>query len=82
MATTDKPLRKARQMSDDERPDGGTRFVARLPRFVVDQEIGSGDVVRKVTRFFGVRPCAPCEQRAQRLNRLVAFGPRDERSAR
>jgi len=69
-------------MSEVESPAGGARFVARLPRFVVDQEIGSGDVVKKVTRFLGVRPCAPCERRAQRLNRLVAFGPRDERSAR
>jgi len=69
-------------MSQDERPHGGARFIARLPRFVVDEEIGSGDVVKKVTRFLGVGPCAPCERRAQRLNRLVAFGPRDEGSAR
>ena len=69
-------------MSEVESPVGGARFVARLPRFVVDQEIGSGNVVKKVTRFLGVRPCAPCERRAQRLNRLVAFGPHDERSAR
>jgi hypothetical protein len=70
------------QMSENERPLGDARFVARLPRFVVDQEIGSGDVVKKVTQFLGVRPCAPCERRAQRLNRLVAFEPRAERSAR
>jgi len=68
-------------MSDGDgvRDDQSAKFVARFPSFVVEDEIGSGDVIKRLTRLLGVRPCSGCESRAQRLNRLVAFRPRIDR---
>lgn len=38
--------------------------------------MGAGDVVKKVTGFFGIEPCQPCEQRAAWLNSRLRFVPR------
>lgn len=32
------------------------------------RDIGLGDIVSAVTRFFGIQTCAPCEQRKTFLN--------------
>lgn len=47
----------------------------RLPGFI-DNELGLGDVVKKVTYRAGLRPCSGCEQRAGTLNRWVVFSGR------
>ena len=46
---------------------------AHMPGFVSDQQIGLGDVVRRVTYAVGIRSCAGCERRAAALNRWMAF---------
>jgi hypothetical protein len=48
-------------------------FRVRLPGFVRDEEIGLGDVVKRVTYAVGIRPCAGCERRAAALNRRIVF---------
>lgn len=45
----------------------------RLPGFITDKEIGLGDVVKRATSYFGIRPCGGCEQRAAALNRWMTF---------
>lgn len=40
------------------------------------RQIGLGDVVKRVTQAFGIKPCKPCEKRAALLNRWVRFGGR------
>ena len=35
---------------------------------------GLGDMVRRVTRFFGFGHCKKCEERRQALNRIFRFG--------
>lgn len=40
--------------------------------------LGLGDAVALALTAVGVQPCAPCQQRQARLNRLVPF--RDTRS--
>jgi hypothetical protein len=45
----------------------------RLPGFVSDEEIGLGDVIKRVTSTFGIRPCGGCERRAAALNRWFVF---------
>jgi hypothetical protein len=45
----------------------------RLPGFVRDEEIGLGDVIKRVTSSMGIRPCGACERRAAALNRWVVF---------
>ncbi len=64
--------------SSNERLDpssgsAGPRLEVRLPGFVSDQQIGLGDVVRRVTYAVGIRPCGGCQRRVDALNRLVAL---------
>jgi peroxiredoxin len=44
-----------------------------LPRFLLKQEIGLGDVIKRVTSAFGIKPCVGCERRAALLNRWMVF---------
>lgn len=45
----------------------------RLPGFIADEEIGLGDVIKRVTRYIGIKPCGGCERRAAVLNRWFVF---------
>jgi hypothetical protein len=45
----------------------------RLPGFISDEEIGLGDVMKRATSYFGIKPCGGCEQRAAALNRWMVF---------
>lgn len=58
----------AEQVSSEPQP----RRV-RLPGFVIEEEIGLGDVVKRLTYAIGIRPCGGCEKRAAALNRWVRF---------
>jgi hypothetical protein len=51
----------------------------RLPGFVTDEDIGLGDVAKRMTYAIGIRPCGGCEGRAAALNRWVAFSGRRSR---
>lgn len=44
----------------------------RLPGFI-DEEIGLGDAVKRVTHLAIRRPCGGCEQRAAALNRWIVL---------
>ena len=48
----------------------------RLPGFIVDEEIGLGDVIKRATSYVGIKACGGCEGRAAALNRRVVFGGR------
>lgn len=48
----------------------------RLPGFVSDEEIGVGDVIKRVTSTFSIRPCGGCERRSAALNRWFVFTKR------
>ena len=45
----------------------------RLPRFIADEEIGLGDVIKRTTSYFGILPCGGCGRRADALNRWLVF---------
>jgi hypothetical protein len=45
----------------------------RLPGFIKEEEIGLGDVIKKVTYTIGIKPCAGCGKRAAALNRWMRF---------
>lgn len=47
-----------------------------LPGFVTDEDIGLGDVVKRITYAIGIRPCGGCDVRAATLNNWVAFSGR------
>ncbi|MFF3884309.1 hypothetical protein [Streptomyces sp. NPDC001914] len=60
------------------RRDAALPLRVRLPGFV-DEEIGMGDVVKKVTYRAGLSPCRGCEQRATAMNRWLVFSGRRAR---
>jgi hypothetical protein len=45
----------------------------RLPGFVLEEDLGLGSFVKRVTSTFGLRSCGGCEQRAAMLNRWLVF---------
>jgi hypothetical protein len=45
----------------------------RLPGFLIEEEIGLGDAVKRVTYAIGIKPCGGCEKRAAALNRWMHF---------
>jgi hypothetical protein len=51
----------------------------RLPGFITDEkEIGLGDVIKRATHTFGIKPCSGCERRAAALNRWLVFTGRNK----
>ena len=48
----------------------------RLPRFLIHEEAGLGDVIKRATSLAGITPCGGCAQRAAALNKAVALRPR------
>jgi hypothetical protein len=51
----------------------GPTHRVRLPGFIIENEIGLGDVIKRATSAVGIRPCAGCERRAAALNRWMLF---------
>ena len=45
----------------------------RLPGFLIEEEIGLGDAIKRGTYAMGMKPCAGCERRAIALNRWMHF---------
>jgi hypothetical protein len=50
-----------------------SKYNVRLPFFVDDEQIGLGDVVRRVTYAVGIKDCSGCADRAATLNRWLSF---------
>lgn len=44
-------------------------YRARLPGFIVEKDVGFGDVIKHVTYRIGIAPCDGCRQRAAALKR-------------
>ncbi|MGW1740540.1 hypothetical protein ACWCPQ_17210 [Nocardia sp. NPDC001965] len=70
-----------RQGADFDYAAEGTqpRSGLRLPGFVNDEDIGFGDLVKRVSGTAGIRPCRGCERRAEVLNRWVVISGRRNR---
>jgi hypothetical protein len=68
-------------MKDQEESDSSVvrsnnqPFRMRLPGFILDEEIGLGDAIKRVTYVAGIRPSSDCgcERRAEMLNRWIVF---------
>jgi len=48
-------------------------YRVRLPGFLIEEEIGLGDAIKRITYAMGVKPCEGCERRAAALNRWVGL---------
>lgn len=68
-------MSEARKKSADviERESAREAHRVRLPGFLIDEEIGLGDAIKRMTYALGIKPCGGCEKRAQTLNRWVRF---------
>ena len=53
----------------------------RLPRFILDEDIGLGDAIKRITYSAGISPTKDCgcDRRASTLNRWITFSPRQSR---
>lgn len=63
---------KERAPDHDKSPQRQPHRV-RLPGFLVEEEIGLGDAIKRATYAIGFKPCGGCEQRAAALNRWMHF---------
>ena len=48
-------------------------FRVHLPGFLLSEETGFGDTVKRITYAFGIKPCEGCERRTVSLNRWAVF---------
>ena len=54
-------------------PQGSPQHQVRLPGFLIEHEVGLGDVIKRATYAMGIRACGGCESRAEALNRWLTF---------
>lgn len=60
--------------SKEHDKESHTPYRVRLPGFIAnDEEIGLGDVVKRITYAMGIKPCGGCERRATALNAWMVF---------
>jgi hypothetical protein len=69
---TTKGAHRAPLQADAEKGQG-KRHRVRLPGFLIDEEIGLGDAIKRVTYAMGIKACGGCEKRAAALNRWMHF---------
>ena len=48
-------------------------YRVRLPGFISDEDVGLGDLIKRVTSAAGIKPCGGCQRRANTLNRWMVF---------
>jgi hypothetical protein len=61
------------QPKKDEPKEQRHAHRVRLPGFLIEEEIGLGDLIKKTTYAMGINPCGGCERRAAALNRWMTF---------
>jgi hypothetical protein len=71
-----KIMSKKERMGQVEKMGEREPYKVRLPGFITNQEIGLGDVIKRVTFAVGINPCGGCERRANALNRWLVFSSR------
>jgi hypothetical protein len=45
----------------------------RLPGFIIEEEVGLGDAIKRVAYAMGLKPCSGCDKRAAALNGWMRF---------
>lgn len=64
--------RKKQRVSQPKKEEQPAHRV-RLPRFLIEEEIGTGDMIKKATYAMGIKLCGGCEKRTAALNRWMRF---------
>ena len=47
--------------------DEGHARRVRLPGFLIENDIGLGDSIKRASAYIGISPCAGCDRRAEAL---------------
>ncbi len=67
-------MKKRRVTTQQEsKPAGQQPRRVRLPGFLIGDEVGLGDAVKRITYALGIKTCGGCERRAQTLNQWIRF---------
>jgi hypothetical protein len=66
-------MRNGSESNGSPKQSGYSPRRVRLPGFIAGEEIGLGDVIKRATSYFGIKPCGGCERRAAILNRWMVF---------
>jgi hypothetical protein len=69
-------MTKAKERNDSPDQSEHPTHRARLPKFLTDEDIGLGNVIKGATSYLGFKPCDGCERRAAALNRWIGFNGR------
>ena len=60
--------KKEKKVKTEQQP-----FRVCLPGFIIEDELGLGDLVKTMTSGIGIKPCGGCQQRAAAMNRMITF---------
>jgi hypothetical protein len=69
-------MSKEKSRSEDMEKSERRPYRVHLPGFLTEEEVGLGDVIKRVTYTVGIKPCGGCEHRAATLNRWFVFSGR------
>jgi len=69
-------MTKKEEIPSEDGPATDQPYRVRLPGFLIEEEIGLGDAIKRITYAVGIKPCAGCGKRAARMNRWLKFYPR------
>lgn len=72
-------MTKKKSSADHSKEAEGEPHRLRLPGFIVEEEVGLGDVIKRATSAVGIKPCGGCQRRAAALNRWLTFSGRHSR---
>ncbi len=59
-----------------EQPHRRRPHRVRLPGFLAEDDVGAGEVIKRVTSAAGIRPCGGCARRAAALDNWLTFTSR------
>jgi hypothetical protein len=62
----------SQEAADQQKREPQPRRV-RLPGFLIEEETGLGDIIKRATLAMGIKPCGGCEKRTETLNRWIRF---------
>jgi hypothetical protein len=61
-------IKKIRYETREDEP-----YRVRLPGFILEEDVGLGDALKRMTSTFGLKPCGGCDRRAAQLNAWFVF---------
>jgi hypothetical protein len=67
---------RERKIGKDAAQKESRPYHVRLPRFISEEPVGLGDIIKRTTYTLGIKPCGGCERRAAMLNRWFVFSRR------